>query len=350
MQGVIKKEDLRGIVEDLCRDRRVIAPTNLPNGDLLYRYIRGAEEISLDSRGIPIMSAKEFFFESEEALFMFAMEAPRDLEITPEEEPEERVFLGIRSCDLNGVRFLQNFFRKPYNDGSVTRKIEKTVFVSLGCAEPSEHCFCVCCDGGPFLAEGTDAQLIDLGDRYLCETFTPEGEALFSGYRNLLLPAQEEDRARKTEIVETVDRRFTRRSYMAMGVKRMSMNTVSEEIWERFGDRCISCGSCTYVCPTCSCFNVFDRTTPEGGARIRTWDSCNYSGFTREASGHNPRQHPSERLKRRFFHKLSYQCLRTNGRIGCVGCGRCVVSCPASVDISTFVTTLRQAEGEKSDG
>ncbi|MBU2498264.1 MAG: 4Fe-4S dicluster domain-containing protein [Proteobacteria bacterium] len=350
MQAIIQKEDIHEIVEGLSLDKEVIAPVLLPDGEALYSPIKRSDRVSLDSSHIPIMSAKEFFFGSEEELFQFERTSSQDIKITPAAEPKDRVFLGIRSCDLKGVRFLQNFFEKPYNDETVTRKIEKTVFISLGCVAPAEHCFCVCCDGGPFLVEGADAQLVDLEDRFFCETFTSRGEEIFSHHQNLLKPAQAEDWKKKSATIEKVDQRFTQRSYMAVGVKETSMNTVPEKVWEVLENRCMSCGSCTYVCPTCSCFNVFDRSTPEGGIRIRTWDSCSYSGFTREVSGHNPREHTRDRLKRRFFHKLSYQCLRSNGRIGCVGCGRCVVSCPAFVDMSTFVTLLRQAKSEKTNG
>lgn len=349
MQVTILKEDLVKIVRGILPGRQLIAPTTLPNGDLLYSHVRSADEVSLDTGRVPIMSAKEFFFSSEEELFGFEIENYKDIKFTAPPEPEERIFLGIRSCDLKGVRFLEQFFRKSYNDTTVTSKIEKTLFISVGCGVPAEQCFCVCCDGGPFLLEGADAQLIDLGNRFFVDFFTRKGEELFAVQKMLLKPATPRDIEEKAAVIGKVDRTFTRRSYMAMGVKNTSLNTVPAEVWEQFDSRCISCGSCAYVCPTCSCFNVFDRRAGKGGTRIRSWDSCSYSGFTREVSGHNPRPTAGDRLKQRFFHKLSYQCLQSNGRLGCVGCGRCAASCPSVTDISSFVTTIRQAKREKSD-
>jgi ferredoxin len=250
---------------------------------------------------------------------------------------------------MKGVRFLEKFYREPFVDETVIKKIEKTTFISLGCNQPFENCFCVCCDGGPFLTEGPDIQMIDLGDRFLLETFTQKGDKFLSSYKELLKPADEEDMKLKNAIVEEVDSKFEQRSYMSMGIKDMSLDKVPDEVWEFLNNRCLSCGSCTYVCPTCSCFNVYDLKTQKGGKRIRTWDSCNYAGFTREVSGHNPRPDAKERLKRRFFHKLSYQCLRNNGRIGCVGCGRCTISCPSLLGMSAFVTTLRETRTWKRD-
>ncbi len=104
--------------------------------------------------------------------------------------------------------------------------------------------------------------------------------------------------------------------------------------WEYFGNKCITCGGCSFVCPTCTCFNVFDRVFREGnGERLRSWDSCLYGGFTKEASGHNPRASKGSRLKRRHEHKLLYHTDReTYGSMStCVGCGRCSDCCPVHI-------------------
>jgi sulfhydrogenase subunit beta (sulfur reductase) len=339
----ITKKDFTRVVRGLFEAMPMIAPVTVSNGELIYERVQNTEEITLQP-GIPLMSAKEFFLCGRETLFDYKRTETGDIEFFPPEEPEETVFLGIRSCDLKGVRFLEQFFTRQFNDTTVTRKIERTIFFSVGCIEPEADCFCVCCDSGPFLPDGYDAQLTDLDDRWIVETATQKAETLLEPYRDLFLPATDSVFGERKQILDLVDARFARRSYMAMGVKKVSLGTVQEEIWNALGDRCIGCGSCVYVCPTCSCFNVHDRGTPELGARIRTWDACNYSGFTREVSGHNPRHGAADRLKRRFFHKLSHLTMNTNGRLGCMGCGRCVMSCPSLADISTFVTALRGAK------
>jgi sulfhydrogenase subunit beta (sulfur reductase) len=336
----IPKNDFLAILGKLSATSRLIAPVMLSNGELLYERIQRIEDVSLQP-GIPIMSAKEFFFPSCEELFRFKRMGTGDIDFFPPEDTGELLFLGIRSCDLKGVRYLEKFYKRKFNDTTVTKKIENTIFISMGCLEPGEQCFCVCCDSGPFLADGYDAQLTDLGDRWMVEIATPRAEKLLQTYDDVFTPATGADLNERKDILSRVDTKFTRRSYMAMGVKKISLDLVEEEVWKTFGDRCISCGSCVFVCPTCSCFNVFDRETQGEGARLRTWDACSYAGFTREVSGHNPRARAADRLKRRFFHKLSYQTTKDSGRLGCMGCGRCVVSCPSLADISTFVTTLR---------
>ena len=340
MISTISKNDLTAILRKLAEASRMIAPVMLSNGELLYDRVQCMEDVSLKP-GIPIMSAKEFFFPSCEELFRFKRTGTGAIDFSPSEETGESIFLGIRSCDLNGVRYLEKFFKRKFDDTTVTKKIENTIFISLGCLEPGEHCFCACCDSGPFLSDGYDAQLTDLQDRWMVEIATLKAERLLQPYADLFTPATDADLNERKNILSRVDSKFTRRSYMAMGVKKISRDMVEEEIWKMFGDRCIGCGSCVFVCPTCSCFNVLDRETGGQGVRLRTWDACSYAGFTREVSGHNPRPQAADRLKRRFFHKLSYQTTKDIGRLGCVGCGRCIVSCPSLADISTFVTTLR---------
>ncbi|MBU1627598.1 4Fe-4S dicluster domain-containing protein [bacterium] len=344
----IKKDKIIELVEKLAKERSIIAPELLPNGDLLYSYLNDTFGISLETYKIPVLSAKEFFFSDEEELFSFEYSKDRDIILNPPEYPKEQVFIGIRSCDLKGVRFIEKFFREPFKDETVTKKVENTIFISIGCNQPAKSCFCVCCDGGPFITEGGDIQLVDLGNKYLIDIFTPKGKELITPYSELFEQASDDDFNKKTEVIEAVDKKFTQRSYMSGGVKSISLGKVPEEVLELLNYTCLSCGSCTFVCPTCTCFNVYDRRNTNGGNRIRAWDSCNYSGFTREVSGHNPRHDAKERLQRRFFHKMSYQCLLKNGRIGCVGCGRCVISCPSNLDISSFVTSIREVKNENA--
>jgi sulfhydrogenase subunit beta (sulfur reductase) len=349
MEYILKKENLVEFIKLISENIALIAPKLFPYGDLVYSYIKNIDEITLTTDSTPILSAKEFFFQSREELFKFQWTKDKEIKFIPKNEPEERIFFGIRSCDLKGVKYLEQFYRRTFHDETVTRKVEKTTFISMSCNEPSENCFCVCCDGGPYLIEDTDIQLLDMNDTYMLQVFSNKGEELLKKAKKILTHATDKDKDKLKELIAAVDKKFARRSYMSRGVKDISLGKVPKEILDKFNIKCLSCGCCTFVCPTCSCFNVFDRKTDDGGVRIRTWDSCNYSGFTREVSGHNPRMTPTERLKRRFFHKISYQCSIGNGRIGCVGCGRCVAACPGGLDMSSFVTMLREINSGSAD-
>ena len=170
---------------------------------------------------------------------------------------------------------------------------------------------------------------------------TEKGEAAIAAAPSLFSPAASSDLDDWSRQLAKVDSLFQRRSYIAAGTKRISLGQVPQEKWEQWAEDCQNCGGCCFVCPTCSCFTVTDRPTGDDSFdRERLWDACMYEGFTREASGHNPRAGAAERLKRRFFHKMSYQYIDVMGRHGCVGCGRCVATCMGGLDISTLLTRI----------
>jgi ferredoxin len=207
-----------------------------------------------------------------------------------------------------------------------------SALIALACHEPCGECFCVCADTGPFLPSGGgyDVQLTDLGEYYLAEVDTPAGEALVSAASELFAAASPQDMARRQALEAAAEARFPSepRLYFAAAGRKASLDTVQEDLWRRMAQWCLACGGCTHVCPTCYCFNVTDAQLNGGGVRSRCWDSCQYAGLTREASGHNPRPEQLHRLKRRVFHKMSYQYVARDGMQGCVGCGRCTRVCP----------------------
>jgi len=120
-------------------------------------------------------------------------------------------------------------------------------------------------------------------------------------------------------------------------------NFIPQENYERIGERCIYCGACLYTCPTCTCFNVFDNSKGNTGVRMRNWDACVFEGYTRETSGHNPRKEKWQRTSRRYEHKLKYD-YKLTGMSGCVGCGRCLSSCPVDIGISKFIQEITESK------
>jgi hypothetical protein len=149
----------------------------------------------------------------------------------------------------------------------------------------------------------------------------------------------------KQEIVESTKNKFkAARAYFSKTIRKLTEGKVDKNIWEELGQRCFSCGGCSYVCPTCSCFDVMDlpKSNDEYN-RVRTWDSCMFAGFTKEASGHNPRLEKKDRVYRRYYHKLSYQYVEKNETHGCVGCGRCIVTCLGHIDMPIVVEKIRRS-------
>jgi len=110
-------------------------------------------------------------------------------------------------------------------------------------------------------------------------------------------------------------------------------------IWATIHGKCLACGTCTWMCPTCHCFDISDEVKGNDGVRIRSWDSCMFPLFTKETSGHNPRTSQKERWRQRVMHKFKYYVDNFNA-IACVGCGRCVMSCPVNLDIRKVVEDI----------
>lgn len=342
---ILKKNSLENFVEALLAEREVIAPVRLDEGQVSFTPVASFRDIDLSGVNDPL-PPKRFFFPQRECLFHYDSEG----RIKVEADEKKRVIFGIRSCDVTALNFLENFFRKDFPDCYFLRKRENTALVSLVCLAPGEHCFCVCADSGPALKDGYDLQLTDLGDRYLVEVGSEKGRGLVSPHGALFTKAGENDFKDKEKLLADV--KYTNRygedfAYLERSVARLTSDKVPEGVWKKLEAGCLACGGCAYVCPTCSCFTVQDfMDEGGGGSRERFWDSCVYPGFTREASGHNPRGAASERRKRRFYHKLNYYYMRENaGKSGCVCCGRCVAVCPGTDNaMPEVVRSLRRGE------
>ncbi len=337
--SLIHKADLPGFLKRLGDDFEVLVPLKIGPGDVVFDRLSPDQEIALDYVNT-LLPPKSLFFQRREPLFK--IQGSRAPSLIPEAEPRPIAIFGLRSCDATALGFLERFFaERGFEDATVTRRIRSSLRMTLACSRPGEDCFCVCCEGGPFLNEHFDLQFVDLGERLLVEIGTGKGAAALGRGAGLFSPAGERERQAKRELVERVDVTFARRSYISQGMKALSLDKVPREKWNEWAEDCQSCGGCCFVCPTCSCFTVTDRQTgPDAYQRERAWDSCLYAGFTREASSHNPRAAGGERLKRRFFHKMSLQYVEVMGRHGCVGCGRCVTACMGGLDISTLLARI----------
>jgi ferredoxin len=241
------------------------------------------------------------------------------------------------------VLFLDRVFSRDREDVYYLRRRERSALVALACTEPAENCFCVCGHTGPFLETGYDLQLTPLGEHYLVEVGTEKGAALVQAAAGLFTPAREGARQARRELAREAESKFAEaKAYFAAAVPRVTFDRVQEEVWEEMGERCLSCGGCAFVCPTCYCFTMAASRQGGEGSQQRLWDSCLYEAYTLEASGHNPRAERKHRLKARFFHKLSYQFVLKNGAHGCVGCGRCITACLGGNDMPAITAGIRR--------
>jgi ferredoxin len=206
----------------------------------------------------------------------------------------------------------------------------------------------MCADTGPAARTGFDLQLMDLGEELLAVAGSLRGEALFR--HPIFRKATAAHVTRRREILGTVRKRFKRAtSWYAGTVHLITTDQVGEATWERIGNRCLECGGCSYMCPTCTCFTVTERQTgPADFERVRLWDACALGGFTRMAGGFNPRKAAHDRRNRRFFRKLAHYFIQRELSVACVGCGRCVEVCHGDIGMPNVVEIVRRTGAESA--
>jgi ferredoxin len=336
----ISRDNLRAWLDTLARDYTLIAPVREEETVSLFKPVRGFAEINLGYTNSTV-SPKGWLFPQTEEMFFFST-GDGQITLADAQTPGPAVLFGLRPCDIKGILALDPVFNGAYQDCYYQKRRQDTILVGLSCTRVERHCFCTSMGGGPTDGEGADLLLTDMDDGYGIEVLTPRGEELVNRYQqyfdadreNRVIPARE-------ELGKKLAQQFTR-NVDTTGVKEFLDQHFELPYWGELARRCLGCGICTYICPTCHCFDIFDQSTDgESGVRSRCWDSCMFSHFTRMAGGHNPRPTQKERVRNRFLHKLKYHRDRYN-LDGCVGCGRCVTRCPVNIDIRQIIADLQE--------
>jgi ferredoxin len=271
-----------------------------------------------------------------------------EIHIEPTYREPKRAIFGIRSCDLAGIWHLDRFYLgRDFRDLYYEKRRKNLFLVNVVCTDPDrdigEECFCPCADTGPAARDHFDLQVMDLGDGFMVVAGTPAGEALFA--EPMFKKATEAQVDKRHAILGEVRKQFkTTTSWFPATVRYVSQGNILEQTWEEIGNRCLECGGCTYVCPACTCFTVSDRKVgPQEVERVRIWDACALSGFTRMAGGFNPRRAVHDRRNRRFFRKLAHYFIQRELSMACVGCGRCAAVCHGDVGMPSVVEMIRRA-------
>jgi ferredoxin len=254
------------------------------------------------------------------------------LKEAPKEYPPQAV-VGIRPCDAHAFQIVKvNFDNPEYRDPWWIQRFDSTILLGLGCNEPCPTCFCTSAGGGPFDKEGLDALIYDLGDRFLVKGLTERGEE-FLGKAEGGIEAEGVALKEAEGLEESAREKITSRVPTDRLGEKVVNDLFDAAFWHDVAFACINCGTCTYLCPTCWCFDIQDEVYGKKNDRIRNWDSCMFPLFTLEGSGHNPRDKKFQRVRQRFMHKLKYYVDKYGNGIQCSGCGRCVRFCPVNIDI-----------------
>lgn len=326
MQKFISKEDLARKLTELAKEFELIGPKETPGLGVFYETITDVEELHFDA-GFAIEPVKKFFLSPTECLAKETLTSDSVALETPDAPQKRRLVIGITPCEARGLTLLDEVFNSEYKDNFYINNRKRTVVVGLSCAKPDESCFCVSIKGSPVENTGMDAMLYSLEDGFIIEIISDKGKELFS-------PIGENISADKLK-AWTIDKekRINSVKKTIRVPEPEALDLIFEsEYWSKASYPCLSCGICTYLCPTCHCFDLVD----EARKKLRCYDSCAFKDFTLEASGENPRKNKKDRYRQRAFHKFNY--FRKNfGENLCVGCGRCIRFCPVKINIADII-------------
>jgi ferredoxin len=315
---------------------RVLAPVQ--DGERVeFQEVSGGDGLALDYVQTTT-SAKAAVFPRYERMLRFQMHGKEvDVqELAPAAPPT--VLLGAHPCDAAGFETLRAVFTWDSADAYFEPKLAALTVVGVSCAHGDDFCFCTSVGGGPAETRGCDILLTALDDaRYLAEVLTDRGQALVDIAPQLFTASGSEARPAGAVIPP----RFEAGDLTA----KLPSLFDQTNLWREESLRCLGCGSCAYVCPTCTCFDIQDERSRYDAIRLRTWDACGFGHFTLHASGHNPRSKQSERWRQRVMHKFSYQPARLQV-LGCVGCGRCSRSCPVDMNLGEHLERLAATPAE----
>lgn len=325
----LQKKDLPRFLAELKKQATVYVPVD-NDGLTQFAVWEEGTEPALDKN--TIISPKKIFFPQTEELYAYETKKLQAAVQELDGVGGPTVVVGIRPCDVKAIELLDDvFLAKGFEDIYYKKKREETVLVSLGCLQPEPSCFCSSWGIDPGRAPQADIMMADTGDAFLLSAQSEKGEKLLQATQSLLADtSQEFPEGKECSLQVEVE-----------GLTEKLQKMFEHPVWGEICRKCINCGTCTYLCPTCHCFDILNRNRGEKGVKYRCYDSCMYKEYTLMAGGHNPRPTKKERVRQRFLHKLQYMPERYE-KWGCVGCGRCLVKCPVTLDITRVINQLRE--------
>lgn len=329
----LKKTDLDQALSILSAGASVFVPTTK---DGVKRFQLWEKDLLVELDGDnTLLPPKDILFPCTEKMYHYRL--GEDISIKEVVDAPAQIIFGVRPCDMQSIDCMDKvFLEKGYVDSYYERKRQNVVLFAYGCPGASRTCFCDSMGIDPNSAPNADVMMWDGGDVLVLKSQTPKGASSLEKL-NTLLKKGGKARSKtkcslKVEMSETLPQKLSK--------------MFEHPIWRETADACIGCATCTYVCPTCYCFDIDSDSHGAVGTKYRCWDSCMFSDYNRMAGGHNPRPTKKERVRNRYLHKLSFFKDRY-GQLLCVGCGRCIEKCPAHMDISAFIDNAAKAEPQE---
>lgn len=343
----IAKENLSALFQSIAENQELYLPVEV-SGQVNFKAWTQDANVSLETLKT-VKSPKDAFFPQSENLYTVQREGKK-LSIEPQALKEQNfVVFGMKACDIQGVKVLDNVFLSDPIDSFYAARREHGTIVAMACHEPEESCFCKAFDIDCAEPAADVATWMVEGELYW-KALTEKGEALTKAVESLLVEADDADAEKLEAEKNAIHTIVEKLPYSNLSLEGWNGDALTEKfnspVWEELYKPCLACGTCTFVCPTCQCYDIKDYDTGHGVKRYRCWDSCMYSDFTMMAHGNN-RTSQLQRFRQRFMHKLVYYPANNNGMYSCVGCGRCVEKCPASLNIVKVIKAFEKQGGDK---
>ena len=346
----LPEEKINDLFECIGSKQTLYIPQMNTSGNADFkRWTKGAK---LSKALKTVRSAKDFFFPKTEHMVSLKMEGQTVTVEDPRKELEDFVVFGVRACDAASFKVVDDVYLNmtPVDTYYKNRRDHGTV-VTLACTDPAQTCFCSAY-GIDSTNPAGDVSAWLAGGKYYFKANTPKGEKFIAAVKSLLsedsdaaVSAQQKETKEKIEKLPLAHLDLSK--WRIKSSKDMQ-KIFNSKVWDDLYQTCLGCGTCTYVCPTCMCFDVRDFDTGNGIKQFRCWDSCMYSDFTQMAAA-NPRLTQKERFRQRFMHKLVYYPMAHEDHFQCVGCGRCLESCPIHMNIAKVIKAYNEMP-DSTDG
>jgi ferredoxin len=332
---LLKRERAEELLAKLSQQARVYVPAR-PGGEAATRFaLYGQTDTPAFELVNTTMPPKDLLFPQTQKMYRYGFDEAGKAWIDTIHDADEVVLFGLRSCDARSIECMDDvFLTKGYDDEFYGARRALLTTVAIGCAEVAETCFCDSMGLDPNTAPTADIQLNVTADgrAWAVHAQTPRGEAALETWGDFLEEGDAEIAHSNCTLKVNIE-----------GIKEKLDGMFDHPLWDEIAKKCLTCGTCTFVCPTCHCFDISQTNRMKEGERFRCWDSCMFSSYTEMAGHHNPRADKTSRVRQRFMHKLCFFEDRY-GKSLCVGCGRCVEMCPVALDITLLIDEIGAAD------
>ncbi len=332
-----KCTDLTSLFNAISTKKTLYLPVDGTDGRAHFK--KWSNDVKYSKALNTVRSAKDFFFPHTENLMAFKTQGKCIEVVDTRCESEDFVIFGMRECDVKSLEILDKVFLADPVDTYYASRREHGIIISVACNFPSETCFC-----GTFGIDASsptgDIACYFEGDTVYLDAVTSKGIDLMESLNEICVKCDDSAVKNLQKIIKERLNNLPLNNLTTEGFGEGQTETLfNDERWETMSKACLGCGTCTYTCPTCQCYDIRDFNNGKSICRYRCWDSCMYSDFTKMSAG-QPRTNQAQRFRQRFMHKLVYFPENNNGLFSCVGCGRCLNYCPVSLNIVKVMKEL----------